>query len=69
VGSLHRRLIPGLGFAVGELFDFRELGRACQARGRWDFLFVSVPLNIPGGVGSPGNAVAVLLESSETRAI
>lgn len=60
VGSLHRRLIPGLGFALGELFDFRELARACEARERWDFLFVSVPLNLPGGVGSPGNAVAII---------
>lgn len=59
-GSLHQRLIPGLGFAIGELFDFRELGRACAARKRWDFLFVSVPLNLPGGVGSPGNALAVI---------
>jgi hypothetical protein len=59
-GSLHQRLIPALGFAIGELFDFRELARACEARERWDFLFVSVPLNLPGGVGSPGNAVAVI---------
>ena len=59
-GSLHQRLIPGLGFAIGELFDFRELARACEARQRWDFLFASVPLNLPGGVGSPGNALAVI---------
>jgi Putative cyclase len=58
--SLHRRLIPGLGCAVGELFDFRALARACAARNRWDFLFAAVPLNLPGGVGSPGNAVAIL---------
>jgi hypothetical protein len=60
VGSLHRRLIPGLGFVMGELFDFRELARACEARSRWDFLFVSVPLNLPGGVASPGNALAII---------
>jgi hypothetical protein len=59
-GSLHRRLIPGLGFAIGELFDFRELAGACAARERWDFLFVSVPLNLPGGVASPGNALAMI---------
>jgi hypothetical protein len=59
-GSLHRRLIPGLGFALGELFDFRELARACQDRQRWDFLLMSVPLNLPGGVASPGNALALI---------
>lgn len=25
IGSLHRRLIPLLGFAIGELLDFEEL--------------------------------------------
>jgi hypothetical protein len=60
VGSLHRRVIPLLGLALGELFDFRELAPACAARGRWDFLFVAAPLYIPGGVGSPGNALAIV---------
>lgn len=59
VGSLHRRLLPMLGFAIGELFDFDGLGEDCAADGRWDFFFVSVPLNLVGGVGSPANAIAV----------
>jgi hypothetical protein len=58
-GSLHVRLIPSLGFAIGELFDFAALAAACHADGRYDFLFASVPLNVTGGVGSPANAVAV----------
>jgi kynurenine formamidase len=58
-GSLHRRLIPCLGFAIGELFDFTGLAAACKETGRYEFLFTSVPLNITGGVGSPANAVAV----------
>ena len=60
VGSLHRRLLPLLGMPLGELFDFEELARQCGERGRSTFLFAAVPLNLPGGVGSPGNAVAVL---------
>jgi len=59
VGSLHRRLIPLLGFAVGELFDLDELAAACATDGRWSFLLVSVPANMVGAVGSPANAVAV----------
>lgn len=58
-GSLHRRLLPLLGFAVAELFDLDRLSDACVEDGRWDFLFMAAPLNLPGGVGSPGNAVAV----------
>ena len=59
VGNLHRRLLPGLGLVVGELFNFEELSARCADQGRWDFLFVSVPTNIPGGVGSPANALAI----------
>jgi kynurenine formamidase len=58
-GSLHRRLIPLLGFALGELFDFDELALRCADDGRYGFLFVAAPLNVPGGVGSPANAIAV----------
>jgi kynurenine formamidase len=60
VGFLHGRLIPALGFAIGELFDFGALAAACAREGRHEFLFVSVPLNVTGAVGSPGNAVAIL---------
>ncbi|MEN3273413.1 MAG: hypothetical protein V7636_2174 [Actinomycetota bacterium] len=59
-GTLHRRLIPGLGFAIGELFTFGALAAACESVECFDFLFVSVPLNVPGGVGTPANAIAVL---------
>jgi hypothetical protein len=58
--SLHRRLIPCLGFVLGELFDFSELAERCRERGRYDFLFVSVPWNLPAGVGSPAAAVGIL---------
>jgi hypothetical protein len=60
VGSLHQRLIPLLGIPLGELFDFESLAVELSARSRSDFAFVSVPLNLPGGVASTGNAVAVL---------
>ena len=59
-GSLHLRLIPCLGFAIGELFDFAALAAACQRERRYEFLFTSVPLNVAGAVGSPANAVAIL---------
>jgi hypothetical protein len=59
-GSLHRRLIPLLGLPLGELFDFEQLAAACAQAGRYEFCFMAVPLYVPGGVGSSGNAVAVL---------
>jgi len=59
VGSLHRRLIPFLGFALGEMFDLDRLAERCHADGRFTFLFVAAPLHVPDGLGSPGNAVAI----------
>jgi kynurenine formamidase len=60
VGSLHRRMIPLLGLAFGEMFDLETLASRCRAGDRWTFLFVAAPLKVPGGVGSPGNALAIL---------
>jgi hypothetical protein len=58
VGSLHRRLLPTLGTALGEMFALDELAAASRADGRWTCFFVAVPLHLPDGIGSPGNAVA-----------
>lgn len=60
VGSLHRRLLPSLGFTLGEMFDFEVLAERCRARGDWAFFFVAAPLKVPNGLGSPGNAMAIL---------
>jgi kynurenine formamidase len=59
-GSLHRRLIPALGMPLGELWNLEELADLCAASGRYECCLVSVPLNVPGGVASPANALAVL---------
>jgi kynurenine formamidase len=59
VGSLHRRLLPMLGFALSELLDLDDLAAVSTADGRWDFMFVAAPMHLEGGVGSPANAVAI----------
>jgi kynurenine formamidase len=56
---LHPRLIAGLGLAIGEHFWLDDLTVACADDRRWSFFFTSVPLNVPGGVGSPPNALAI----------
>lgn len=57
-GSLHRRAIAMLGLAFGELFDLEALADDCRRDGRYTAFFAAVPLNLPGGVGSPANAIA-----------
>lgn len=58
-GSLHRQSLVMTGLPFGELFDFAQLAHHCRATRTWDFMFVSVPLNLRGGVGSPANAIAI----------
>jgi kynurenine formamidase len=56
---LHFRIIPAFGMPIGELFWLDDLATACATDRRWSFLFTSAPLNLPGGVGSPPNALAI----------
>jgi hypothetical protein len=58
-GFLHHRLIPLLGMNIGELWWLDDLAEDCAADGVYEFLFTSAPLNVPGGVGSPPNALAI----------
>jgi hypothetical protein len=55
-----RRILPLLGLALGEFFDLEKLTERCYATNRWEFFFVANPLKLPGGIGSPGNAMAIL---------
>ena len=57
---LHQVVIPNMGLTIGEMWNLEELGAACAARGRWDFLLSAAPLPITGAVGSPINPVAIL---------
>jgi kynurenine formamidase len=58
-GMLHRMVIPLLGMALGELWNFEELARHCAATATWDCMVVACPLALVGGVGSPANAIAI----------
>jgi kynurenine formamidase len=58
-GMLHRPLIALLGMAMGELWRLDELAAHCAATGVREFFVTVKPLNLPGGVGSPPNAVAI----------
>ncbi|KAK7913892.1 hypothetical protein PG985_011595, partial [Apiospora marii] len=55
---LHEWLLAGWGMPIGELFYLEGLARHCKAVGRWTFFLASAPMNVPGGVASPPNALA-----------
>jgi kynurenine formamidase len=56
---LHYRALPLLGLPLGELFVLAPLAEDCARDRRYEFLVVSVPLNVEGGIASPPNAVAI----------
>jgi kynurenine formamidase len=58
-GALHYRALPLLGLPLGELFILAPLAQDCAADGRYEFMVVSAPLHVQGGIASPPNAVAI----------
>jgi hypothetical protein len=58
-GFLHTILIGQFGMALGELWWLDDLAADCAADGISEMFLVSAPMNAPGGIGSPANAVAI----------
>lgn len=56
---LHQYFLSLFGLNIGELWDLKALSETCKKLGRYEFFFTSIPLNVPGGIGSPPNALAV----------
>ncbi|OJJ69457.1 hypothetical protein ASPBRDRAFT_45793 [Aspergillus brasiliensis CBS 101740] len=56
---LHEYVLAGWGMPIGELFDLEALSQICQDLQRWSFFVASIPLNMPGGVSSPPNIMAI----------
>jgi kynurenine formamidase len=55
----HSLLLPMLGIPLGEMFDLARLAADCAEDGRYACFFASAPLNVPHGVASPPNALAI----------
>jgi kynurenine formamidase len=58
-GALHYRTLSLLGLPLGEQFVLDKLAADCADDGRYEFMLVSVPLHLTGGIASPPNAVAI----------
>jgi kynurenine formamidase len=57
---IHVLALVAMGIHLLDYLHLRELARACETTGRWEFLFVGAPLRIAGGTGSPLNPIAIL---------
>jgi kynurenine formamidase len=56
---LHFHMLSFFGMPIGEMWNLEELAEDCANDNCYEFFFTSAPLNIPGGVGSPPNALAI----------
>ncbi|MFJ9850469.1 cyclase family protein [Streptomyces sp. NPDC101150] len=57
---VHALAIAAMGVPLLDNLDLEALAAAGADTGRYEFLLLVAPLNIPGGTGSPVNPVAVL---------
>ncbi|WKK23798.1 cyclase family protein [Streptomyces olivoreticuli] len=57
---VHALAVTAMGVPLLDNLDLEALSAAGAGTGRYEFLLVVTPLDIPGGTGSPVNPVAVL---------
>jgi kynurenine formamidase len=57
---IHVLALNAMGVHLLDYLQPEDLRLACEASGRWEFLFLAAPLRIVGGTGSPVNPIAIL---------
>ncbi|AYV25921.1 cyclase family protein [Streptomyces sp. CJ_13] len=57
---VHALAVAAMGVPLLDNLDLEALSAACAGAGRYEFMIVVSPLNVPGGTGSPVNPVAIL---------
>ncbi|MEU9162843.1 cyclase family protein [Streptomyces sp. NPDC048424] len=57
---VHTLAVTAMGVPLLDNLDLEPLSAACAETGRYAFMLVVTPLNVPGGTGSPVNPVAIL---------
>jgi kynurenine formamidase len=56
---IHVLTLNAMGVHLLDYLQFEDLRAVCERDRRWEFLFVAVPLRVPGGTGSPLNPIAI----------
>lgn len=57
---VHALAIAAMGVPLLDNLDLEALSAACAEAGRYEFMIVVTPLDVPGGTGSPVNPVALM---------
>jgi len=56
---IHVLALNAMGVYLLDYLQLEAVSAACERAGRWEFLFVTAPLRVKGGTGSPVNPIAV----------
>jgi kynurenine formamidase len=56
---IHVLTLNAIGLHLLDYLQFEDLRAICERTRRWEFLFLAVPLRVPGGTGSPINPIAI----------
>jgi len=56
---IHVLALTAMGVHLLDYLSLEDLTGACRRLGRWEFMFVAIPLLIPHGTGSPINPIAM----------
>jgi kynurenine formamidase len=56
---IHPLQIAAMGMLASDSLQFENLASACEAERRFEFMVVGLPLQLPGGTGSPWNPIAI----------
>jgi kynurenine formamidase len=56
---MHVLALNAMGVHLLDYLQLEDLARRCEEEGRWEFMFVTAPLRITRGTGSPVNPIAV----------
>ncbi|HUY25962.1 MAG TPA: cyclase family protein [Candidatus Binataceae bacterium] len=56
---MHFHLLAFFGMPIGEMWNLEDLAEDCARDKVYEFFLTSAPLNVPGGIGSPPNALAI----------
>lgn len=56
---IHPLQVTAMGMTVADSLQFEELAKVCEEEGRWEFMVVLAPLQLPKATGSPFNPIAI----------
>ena len=55
---VHQLVLVAMGMPIFDNADLEALAEEAARLERWDFLLTAAPVRVPGGTGSPLNAIA-----------